>query len=216
MQPLVIARRTGPEPLSSRFATVLWPGERDAPAARALVADGQTVGVEVRHGAFRDAIIAPAETPGSPLSIDGGAIVTDAPFVVLRFDGDGLVAAQATGGTVLRVGEREIALRPELAGAITACSGGYEGGSDRILVEGLGAQAPPADRPILVDHANGQFSLMQAVAADARDGNWQLQVAEPPDFTVLGQTTDFHYCPVRKIDGRPALRIQPISTWTRE
>jgi hypothetical protein len=180
-----------------------------------VLAGGEIVGVEVRHGDLRDMIIAPAETPSAALSIDGSAVVTDAPLTILRFSGEDLTAAQATGGTVLRVDGREIALRPEVTGTIIQSSGGYQAGSQELLAGGLTGD-PPANRPVLVEHGDGRFSLMRAAAMEPGDGLWRLQVAEPPDFTVDGETTAFHYYPVREIDGRPKLRIQPLSVWTRE
>lgn len=215
-QPVLIARRTGEAPLTSRFAGVLWPGS-EAPVVRALPVGGEVVGVEVRHGEFRDLIIAPADVPGEPLSVDGGAVVTDAPLTIIRFRGDEPIAAQATGGTLLRIGGREIALRPEVRATIIACSGGDVGGSTELTVEGeLPADLPLAGRPVLVEHADGRFSLMTAESFEARGGGGVLRVAEPPDFTVAGETTSFHYYPVRTIDGRPTLRIQPITTWAEE
>lgn len=215
-QPVIVARRTGEAPLTSRFAGVLWP-EDDAPAVRALTAGGEVVGVEVRHGDLRDLIIAPADLAAEALSIDGGAVVTDAPLAIVRFRGDQPIAAQATGGTVLRIGGREIALRPEVRATITASTGGDAGGSTEVSVEGdLPADLPLAGWPVLVEHADGRFSLMTAESFVARGGGGVLRVAEAPDFTVAGETTSFHYYPVRAIDGRPTLRIQPITTWTQE
>ena len=69
---------------------------------------------------------------------------------------------------------------------------------------------------MLVEHADGRFSLMTAESFEARGGGGVLRVAEPPDFTVAGETTSFPYYPVRTIDGRPTLRIQPITTWAEE
>ena len=215
-QPVMVARRSGEAPLKSRFAAVLWPGEQ-APVVRALMADGEVVGVEVRHGEFRDLIVAPADVPTEPLSIDDGTVVTDAPLTIIRLRGDEPVAAQATGGTVLRIGGQEIVLRPEVSATITACVGGDAGGSTELTVEGdLPADLPLAGWPVLVEHADGRFSLLNAAGLEARGGGGVLRVAEPPDFTVAGATTSFHCYPVRAIDGRPALRIQPITAWTEE
>jgi len=43
-----------------------------------------------------------------------------------------------------------------------------------------------------------------------------LVCSEPPDFTVTGGSTSFHYYPVREIEGTPTLRIQPLTTWHAE
>ncbi len=211
LQPVIVARRTGDEPLTSRFVAVLWPGEGEPPQVRALEANGEVVGVEVRHGDMIDLIVAPVDAPDSLLDIAGAGLATDALLTVARMRGGEPVAAQATGGTALRVGGHEIALRPEVTGTIVACRGGYEDGSAELTVEGdLPGDLPVAGRPVLVGHADGRFSLLEAEALEAREGGWVLRTAQPPDFTVEGEATSFHYYPVRDIEGRPTLRIQPI------
>ncbi len=216
-QPVIVARRSGEAPLTSRFASVLWPGEEDAPQVSPLTAGGAIVGVEVRHGDFRDLIIAPVEAPAEPITIAEAPITSDAPLTIIRLRGDGPIAAQATGGTLLRIGEREIVLRPELTATVTACTGGYEDGAPELTIEGnLPADLPIAGRPVLVEHADGRFSLLEAQRLEVRDGAQVLVCAQPPDFTVAGDTTGFHYYPVREIDGRPTLRIQPLTTWGAE
>ncbi|MGD9496592.1 MAG: heparinase II/III family protein [Armatimonadota bacterium] len=217
LQPVIVARRRGEAPLSSRFASVLWPGEGDAPQVSSLRSGGEVVGVEVRHGEFRDLIIAPPEAPTEPIQIAEAGITTDAPLAVIRIRRDELIAAQATGGTLLHIGAREIALRPELRATITASTGGEQGGSPELTIEGdLPADLPLAGRPVLVEHTDGRFSLLEAVRLEERDGAQVLVCAQPPDFTVAGETTSFHYYPVRQIEGHPTLRIQPLTTWGAE
>ena len=214
LQPVIIARRTGETPLSSRFASVLWPGEATAPQVSPLIADGAIVGVEVRHGDLRDLIIAPADAPAEPISLEAEEGITDAPLTVIRLRDGEPIAAQATGGTLLRIGEREIALQPELHATVTACSGGYADGSPELVVEGdLPAGADVAGRPVLVEHADGRFSLLTAERVEARDGARVLVCAQPPDFTIAGEATRFHYYPVTEIEGLPRLRVQPLTTW---
>ncbi|HCA46104.1 MAG TPA: hypothetical protein DEP45_01745 [Armatimonadetes bacterium] len=86
-----------------------------------------------------------------------------------------------------------------------------------MVVEGdLPAGAALAGRPVVVEHADGRFSLLTAERVETRGAATVLVCSEPPDFTVTGGSTSFHYYPVREIEGTPTLRIQPLTTWHAE
>ena len=74
-----------------------------------------------------------------------------------------------------------------------------------LEVEGFAAEG----LPVLVDHANGRFSLLTATSLTAE----VLEAAQPPDFTVAGVKTSFHYYPVAETEGAPTFRIQPVTSW---
>jgi len=209
-QPIIVARRTGEAPLTSRFAAVYWPGDGEAPAVTPLLADGVQVGVEVRYGDTRDLIIAPAQRPTGALVVASADLETDALLAVVRLIGDEVVAANASGGTTIRVGQWQMPLQPVVTGTITAASGDPAAPSTSLTVnadlpEGFAAEG----LPVLVDHADGRFSLLTATSLSSE----VLETAEPPDFTVAGATTSFHYYPVAETEGAPTFRIQPVTSW---
>ncbi len=215
MQPVIIARRTGDAPLTSRFTAVLWPGDASPPEARALTTGGEVVGVEIDHGEFTDIVIAPVSDPAGPLTIDDREIATDALFAIVRLRDGQPIMAQATGGSMLRIGELQLTAAPHPDAEVLECHGGEDDRS--ILLAGTVPEgADIAGRPVLVEHANGRFSLLEATGLETRDGTTILTVADPPDFTVEGDTTRFHYYPLAEITGRPRLRTQARIDWRAE
>jgi len=101
-----------------------------------------------------------------------------------------------------------------MTGRIAAASGGLNGGSATIGVEGIqNAYTPPPGTPILVTHADGAFSLLKTVAVKQTAAGAEITLEEPPDFTVAGGKTEFKYYPVRTIDGQPSLEIVPVVSW---
>jgi hypothetical protein len=209
-QPIVVARRAGDAPLTSRFAAVLWPGDGEGPRVMPLLADGVQVGVEVRHGELRDLIIAPVERPVDGLAVSPAGVETDALLAVIRLVDDRIIAADATGGTFLRMGSWQMPLHPVVTGKITAASGGPDARSTSLTVDAPVPDGFAAEGlPVLVNHANGRFSLMTATSLTAKT----LEVVEPPDFTVQSNATRFHYYPVQEVDGTPTFRFQPTTSW---
>lgn len=216
--PILVVRRAGDEPLTSRFSAVLWPHQEGAelPQVTPLTSAGEQVGLEVRFEQYRDLVIAPRQPPEAALTIEENGVQTDAMLAVARVSGDEVVAAQATGGTLFRVGTWEMKTAPDVTGTILAASGGANGGSTRLAVEAdIPTSAPLTDAPVLVTHADGAFSLMTVKQVHHEDGKTLLEVEEPPDFSVEAGKTTFRYYPRREIEGVPRFTVQSLCSWTQ-
>ena len=61
--------------------------------------------------------------------------------------------------------------------------------------------------------ADGAFSLLRLEQMEITDDGMYLRVSEPPDFSVEGEKTSFHFYPIRTIEGRPRFRIDSCATW---
>ncbi len=211
-QPLVVARRQGAAGLESRFCALLWPYLQEAGLSSfaALTADGQVVGTEVRFGGYTDLIVAPPQKPEQPITIAEHELTTDAAFCLVRLQGGKLIAAELNNGTLLQFGGFKIATERPLTGEIVEASGG----ATVLKVANLsGNHKPTPGAPVYVQHADAAFSLLELKSVESRDGNTYLHVAEPPDFSVQGEKTQFHFYPIRTIEGRPQFRIDPCTTW---
>ena len=218
-QPLVIARRTGADGLESRFCALLWPylDNSAAPSFTPLTAGGNIVGAEIRFDDYTDLVIAPTEKPDEPITIAEHPLQTDAAFAFIRLRDGVPVAAELNAGTLLKLGEFKLTCGGPISGRIIAANGDPANPSTEIKVADMSVEHTPVPGSLLfVTHADGAFSLMKLERAEVRDAATYLHLTEPPDFSVAGDKTSFHYYPIREADGIPAFVIQPYATWTVE
>ena len=215
-QPLVVVRRKGEEGLQSRFSALLWPYMQEAGLTSfvSLTADGQVVGAEVQFGGYTDLIVAPLQKPKQPITIAEHDLTTDAAFGVVRLQDGKVIAAELNNGTLLRLGEFKIAAEGPLTGEIVEASGGLKDGSAVLKVANLSTgHEPLPGADVYVEHADGAFSLLELESVERKDGNTYLHVVEPPDFSIEGEKTKFHFYPIRTIEGRPKFRIDCCVRW---
>ncbi len=216
-QPIVVARRRGDEGLQSRFVALLWPYDKqggEAVTLKPLTAGGQLVGAEITFGDWTDLVIVPQDKLEGPISLDQHKVGTDAIFAVLRMQADKLVAAELDGGTLLQVGDYKIVAPGTFSGEIVEACGDPDNPSTELRTAHAEATFDPLPGAYVhVRHADGAFSLLRLQRIERKNGDAYLRVAEPPDFSVTGEKTTFHYYPIRTIDGHPSFRIASTVSW---
>lgn len=214
-QPVAIVRRQGDD-LQSRFCALLWPSDGTSPSPdrfEALTTEGNVIGAAVTHGDYVDLIIAPATDSTDLLSASEYPFSTDARFAMVRLLDGKPVAAELDGGTVLRYADFQIAAQPALSGRIVEASGGKNGSTILKVIDMTPDRLPTQGSHLHIRHADGAFSLAVITSAERNGDQAILHVVEPPDFSVTGDRTAFHYYPIREIDGTPTFTIHSWASW---
>ena len=216
-QPLVIVRRRGEEGLQSRFTALLWPYEQEAGlgAFSTLTCAGELVGAQVVFGDYTDLIIAPLQKPMQPIALDQFGLLTDAAFAIVRLQQGRPIAAEMHDGTLLQLGDFVLETAPSVTGDIAQASGSLEGSTAVRVSTDRDPGAWPAGTPIHVTHADGAYSLMYLDRLETDGDVITMHVSEPPDFSVDGDETHFHFYPIRTAPGHPSFTMYSTASWSK-
>lgn len=217
-QPLVIVRRRGEEGLQSRFTALLWPYEQEAGlgAFSTLTCAGEIVGAQVVFGDYTDLVIAPLQKPMQPIALDQFGLLTDAAFAIVRLQQGRPIAAEMHDGTLLQLGDFVLEAATSVTGDIAQASGGLEGSTAVQVSTTRDPGDWPAGTPIHVTHADGAYSLMHLDRLETDGDAITMHVSEPPDFSVDGDETHFHFYPIRTAPGHPSFTMYSTTSWSEK
>ncbi len=222
--PQLVARRSGPAPLSNTFVAVHEPFARQPflGLVRRLSLDPSTefgVALEVRHGDWTDTIMSTLDEPPYPERKLPGGLVLNGRLAVVRERAGQVVAAWLVDGTRVAKGDFVGTLdTPRYEGVLESALRKGDGASEDAF---LTAAALPvgnklAGQWMIVTHGNGYTHGYEIARIERREGKSVIVLRDDHGLQIRGNQTEEWYFPRRKISGPNRFVIAAGAHFSRE